>query len=354
VTWIRIGLALFATSLCVTVGSPDLSTGQAAAPAISESSIRGHMEFLASDALNGRASGSRDEWIAATYVGAQLREWGVEPLGDAGSYVQIAETRGGGHTWNAIGRLAGRDAAVTGQVILLTAHIDHLGVRGSGPDTIYNGADDDASGTTAVLALAEALAKGRRPRRTVIFAVFGSEETDGSGAGHFIDAPPVPLDRIVANLEFEMIGRPDPKLPPHTLWLTGYERSNLGPDLARHGARIVADPRPEQHFFERSDNIQFAERGVIAQAVSSFGLHHDYHQPSDDLAHVDFAHMTEAIRSLLEPVLWLANSTFTPEWRPGGRPGTPGTSGTSGTLGTSGTAEHDGSGSLFLRRREIR
>jgi Zn-dependent M28 family amino/carboxypeptidase len=210
-------------------------------------------------------------------------------------------------------------------VILLTAHLDHLGSRTSqsGPataDTIYNGADDDASGSIAVLELAEVLAAGKRPRRTIIFAWFGSEESGGAGASHFIDAPPVPLDTIVANLEFEMIGRADKAVPPHTLWLTGYERSNLGPALATRGAKIVADPHPEQNFFSRSDNIQLARRGVIAQTVSSFGLHTDYHRPSDEVKTIDFAHMTDSIRSMLSPVLWLANSSFHPEWLPGKKP----------------------------------
>jgi hypothetical protein len=417
------------------------------------------MEFLAGDALNGRASGSRDEWIAAAYVASQLRRWGVEPLGDDGGYVQdvriersetsspptlsvdgrrfthgkdIVISRLGGarlsgslqkysagvtvskgsalllpeggaqpsaadtaaaamilvaeteqartrrlaapprplviqhivdvparatialdkdsyatiaalpdgamlkleaeakpavvaHTWNALGRLTGRDRATARDVILLTAHLDHLGSRTaqSGPaaaDTIYNGADDDASGSIAVLELAEALAAGKRPRRTIIFAWFGSEESGGAGASHFIDAPPVPLDTMVANLEFEMIGRADKAVPPHTLWLTGYERTNLGPALAKRGAKIVADPHPDQNFFSRSDNIQLARRGVIAQTISSFGLHADYHRPSDEVKTIDFAHMTDSIRSMLSPVLWLANSGFRPEWLPGKKP----------------------------------
>jgi hypothetical protein len=295
---------------------------------ITETSIRAHMDFLAGDALNGRGSGTRDEWIAATYIASQLRLWGVEPLGDNGDFVQTVETpprpvgpnAAPGHTWNVLGRLAGKDRTRSRDVILLTAHLDHLGTRGTGPDTIYNGADDDASGTTAVLELAEALAKGSRSRRTVIFAWFGSEEAGGYGARYFVTHPPVPLTDIVANLEFEMIGRPDAKVPPYTLWLTGYERSNLGSELARRGAKIVADPHPEQNFFERSDNIQLAYQGVIAQTVSSFGLHEDYHRPSDDLSHIDFAHMTAAIRSMLRPVVWLANSTFRPEWKAGMTP----------------------------------
>ena len=421
--------------------------------------MRAHMEFLAGDALNGRASGSRDEWIAAAYIASQLRRWGIEPLGDDGGYVQdvrierselasdpvlsfatgrlthgkeivvsrlsgrrvsgplqryhagtpvskgavllIAEgapppaaadvaaasmvlaieteqarsrrlasprrpltiqqiagvpARAAvaldkesyaaiaalpdaapieltadakpavvGHTWNVLGRLPGRDRRRARDAILLTAHLDHLGSRmqpnaPAGADVIFNGADDDASGSVAVLELAEALASGKRPRRTVVFAWFGSEESGGAGASHFIDAPPIPLDTIVANLEFEMIGRADAAVAPHTLWLTGYERSDLGPALARRGARIVADPHPEQNFFSRSDNIQLARRGVIAQTVSSFGLHTDYHRPSDEVKTIDFAHMTDAIKSMLSPVLWLANSSFRPEWLAGQKP----------------------------------
>jgi Zn-dependent M28 family amino/carboxypeptidase len=228
-------------------------------------------------------------------------------------------------TWNAIGRIAGSDPAAASEVILLSAHLDHVGNReprggGDGADTIYNGADDDASGCVAVLALAQALAQGPRPKRTIVFAFFGSEEAGGFGSRYFADRPIVPLSQIIANLQFEMIGRPDAAVPAHTLWLTGYERSTLGPELARHGAKLVQDPHPSENFFTRSDNIQFARRGVIAHTVSSFGLHREYHQPSDELRHIDFAHMTEAIRSMLEPIRWLANSSFKPEWLPGGRP----------------------------------
>jgi Zn-dependent M28 family amino/carboxypeptidase len=242
----------------------------------------------------------------------------VRVEGQAKSPVQTSQT------WNAVGQLTGSDPALSKEVILLSAHIDHVGTgRGTpqpGRDSIYNGADDDASGSTAVLELAEALALGPRPKRTIVFAWFGSEEGGGTGSGYFVDKPVVPLDQIVANLQFEMIGRPDAKVPPHALWLTGYERSNLGPELAKRGARLVQDPHPDQSFFTRSDNIRFARRGVIAHTVSSFGLHKDYHQPSDEIGTIDFAHMTDAIRSMIQPVRWLANSTFRPEWKPGMKP----------------------------------
>jgi Peptidase family M28 len=439
-----------------------LSAAGCAAHTIKASSVRGHEEFLAGDAMNGRGSGTRDEWIAASYIASQLRRWDLAPLGDDGGFVQAVEiartqvtvppvltagtqrlTHGkeilvqglgalrvsgplvkfqrgttvpagsvvlmpdgpmspeifiatagaaavltmenvqlrarwevqaarpillpgrivalpaqtGGrspqtrialdkathaamtalatgtvvsleatgsevtsHTWNAVGQLKGSDASMAGEVILLTAHLDHLGGAGTGADKIFNGADDDASGSAAVLELAEELAKGKRPKRTLMFAWFGSEEAGGYGARYFVARPPVPLDHLIANLEFEMIGRADKAVAAHTLWLTGYERSNLGPELARRGARIVADPHPDQDFFERSDNITLARQGVVAQTVSSYGMHTDYHQPSDDLAHLDIAHMTESIQSMLKPVRWLANSRFKPVWLPGKRP----------------------------------
>jgi hypothetical protein len=430
----------------------------AAAAIITDRSIRAHLEFLASDALNGRGSGTRDEWLAATYVASQFREWSLEPMGDAGGFVQTIEigtaqatappvlaagdlklthgremlvatlaapkvagklwkyqagapvpdnamvllpsgertsltgavcllaletpeqraqwsTRGStmpsiparpvklmtapssrtsiiyldqssyaavkalsdgtavsltadvkvsttGSTWNAVGRLTGSDPTLAKDVIVLSAHLDHLGARPAvaGTDTIYNGADDDASGTVAVMLLAEAIAKGPRPKRTIVFAAFGSEERGGYGAGYFVDLPVVPLNEIVTDLQFEMLARPDPMVPPHTLWLTGYPLSNLGAELAQRGARLVADPHLSENFFMRSDNIRFARRGVVAHTVSSYNLHRDYHQPSDEVRLVDFAHMTEAIQSLLEPIRALANSTFKPAWAPNGCP----------------------------------
>jgi hypothetical protein len=421
------------------------------------------MTFLASDALNGRGSGTRDEWIAAAYLGSQLQRAGIEPLGDDGGFVQQVEidrsetiaapvmssgslrfthgkeiliqslsaarvsgplhklTAGGpvppgsfvlvpetppqdqsttgaaavltietaqararwdvssrrlpapparmrgvtapppprpttivldkaaysavaalgagtpitieadvkagqtSRTWNAVGRLQGSDPRGSPEVILLSAHLDHVGNRtprdgAPASDTIFNGADDDASGTVAVLELAQALALGPRPKRTIVFAFFGSEESGGYGSQFFADRPVVPLTQIVANLQFEMIGRPDAAVPAQTLWLTGYERSNLGPELANQGAKLVQDPHPEQSFFTRSDNIRFARRGVVAHTVSSFGLHKEYHQVSDEIRHIDFGHMTTAIRSMLEPIRWLANSEFKPEWLPGKKP----------------------------------
>lgn len=304
-----------------------------------ERNVRAELNFLASDALQGRGSASGYERIAAEYIGSQFFQFGLEPAGDAdssgrksfvqrvplnaaGTRVEVGEateTAEAGATWNAVGVLRGSEPS--GEAIILSAHLDHLGVgRPVNGDAIYNGADDDASGCVAVLELARALSTGPKPRRTIYFVCFGSEEKGGFGANYFIEHSPVPLERIAANLEFEMIGRADEKVPKDTLWLTGYDRSNLGQELARQGARLVADPHPEQNFFQRSDNYTLALRGVVAHTVSSFGLHADYHRPSDDVSKIDFQQMTRSISSLIGPVRWLASSTFRPEWKPGRSP----------------------------------
>lgn len=282
--------------------------------------IQAHEDFLASDALQGRGSGTPYEKIAAVYIASELEAYGVEPAAAGGGFLETAPSPRG-DTTSVVGLLRGTDASAP--VLLLTAHLDHLGVLPQRPyngDDIYNGADDDASGCTAVLELARALAAGPRPRRSVYFAFFGSEEDGGWGARYFVAHPPVPLAHIFANLEFEMIGWPDARVPPHTLWLTGWNRSNLGPELAKEGAHLVADPHPGQKFFCRSDNYTLALAGVVAQTVSSYGMQPMYHRPDDDLAHIDIDLMTSAIGSMIAPVRHLLDSTFVPAWNPGGQP----------------------------------
>jgi len=332
---LKLRLLTAVVALCaVSAGfSPSiLAQGAKQKTTVTEQSVRKYMQALAGDEMRGRASASADELEAAKYIAAQLKALKIEPAGDDGGYLQTVKftrrRRGAPDapgtesvTTNVIGIIRGRDATLAKETILLSAHFDHLGVgKEVNGDKIYNGADDDASGVTAVLELAEALGSGPRPKRTVVFVLFGSEEIGGYGARYFQEHPPVPFESFVANLEFEMIGRPDSAVAAKTLWLTGYERSDLGAQLAAHGARLVADPHPEQHFFQRSDNYVLARKGIIAHTVSSYGLHTDYHQPSDDVAHVDFAHMTEAIASMVEPIKWLVNTDFKPQWKEGGRP----------------------------------
>jgi aminopeptidase YwaD len=223
-------------------------------------------------------------------------------------------------TWNAIGKISGSEPS--SGVIVLSSHLDHLGLRDGevGPDKIFNGADDDASGTVAVLELARLLAEEKRPKRTAYFIAYGSEEAGGMGSNHFANNMPFPKESLIANLQFEMIGRPDPNVKVEELWLTGFERSNLGPELAKRGAKLVRDPHPTQNFFQRSDNYTLARQGIIAHTVSSFGLHKDYHRPSDEVRTIDFVHMTRAIEGMVKPIEWLLNSDFRPSWNEGMKP----------------------------------
>jgi aminopeptidase YwaD len=239
--------------------------------------------------------------------------------GLVGAQVRLAAPRGEPvlqTTYNVVGVRHGSAADADKRVILLTAHYDHLGVRDG---VTYHGANDDASGSAAVVEFARMIAKGPAPKTTAYFAMFGCEETGGQGAQAFLAHPPLPLTSIAANLEFEMIGNDDPK-NPGSLMLTGWERSNLGPTLKAHGALIGPDPFPEQNFFERSDNYQLALKGVVAQTVSAWAVTTTYHKPTDDLAHIDFGMMDRTIGSLADPIRWLLNSNFRPEWNPGQKP----------------------------------
>jgi len=321
---------LLSVSLCVILccgPAPAQTNNQ-----IREENIRAELGFLASDAMQGRGSGTNYERIAAEYIGSQFRQFGLEPAGDTDSagnksFVQrvpldsTTEASDARATWNAVGVLKGSDAGAAAQVIMLSAHLDHLGVNEAlTGDKIFNGADDDASGCVAVLEMARVLGSGKRPKRTIYFVCFGSEERGGFGSQYFIAHPPVPLEQVVADITFEMLGRPDAKVAPGTLWLTGFDRSTLGPELAKQGASVVADPHPEQHFFQRSDNYPLALRGVIAHTISSFGLHTDYHRASDEVGKIDFPFMTRALNSLVKPIQWFANSDFRPAWLPGQAP----------------------------------
>ena len=220
-------------------------------------------------------------------------------------------------THNAIGYLPGSDPKAG--TLLFTAHLDHLGVKRNG--TVMHGANDDASGTVAVLELARALASGQQPKRSILFVCYGAEELGMLGAQYFSEHPPVPLNQIIANLEFEMIGAQDPKLPEKTLMMTGFDRSDFGEALRRQGFRVTADPYPEKQFFQRSDNYQLALTGIVAHTVSGWAVTPTYHDASDDLAHIDLPFMTAVIQSLIEPARWLANTGFVPRWKEGGKPG---------------------------------
>lgn len=218
-------------------------------------------------------------------------------------------------TRNVIGYRPGRDPSAP--VVLLSAHIDHLGQRADG--TIMPGANDDASGVAAIIELANILGARKPPRRGLLFVGYGSEEIGTLGAQAFAERPPIPLTKIVAHLGFELIGQLDKSLPPGSLMMTGYDRSSLGKLMRSWGAPIAADPHPEMHLFERSDNYALAVHGVVAHTLAGW-TGPTYHQPTDTVDTLDLVNMTQVIKAMAHPIFSLAESSESPAWEVGGKP----------------------------------
>jgi hypothetical protein len=207
------------------------------------------------------------------------------------------------------------------EYVVVSAHYDHVGIgQAVAGDTIYNGADDNATGTTAVLLLAEALAK-EPLARSVLFVCFTGEERGLLGSKAFCERPPVPLERIVANLNLEMLGRPEPGAEGKA-WITGHDLSDFAaiaePALARAGVGVIPFAM-HSRLFQASDNWSFAQRGVVAHSVSAGSLHEDYHRPGDEVDKLDVAHMTRIVRGLRELVVELANRDQPPAWNEAGK-----------------------------------
>ena len=171
-----------------------------------------------------------------------------------------------------------------------------------------------------MIEIARAITAGPKPKRTLIFIATTGEESGLVGTNWYIAHPVRPLSQMIANLEIEMIDRPDSLAGgAGKAWLTGFERSTMGDTLAAHGVPIVKDPRPEQNFFGRSDNIAFARMGIPAHTLSTFDLHADYHHADDEVGLANFKHMAGVINAGVTAVQ-LLSSGFKPQWYPGCQP----------------------------------
>lgn len=217
---------------------------------------------------------------------------------------------------NVVAILPGQDKAKAKEIVLYSAHYDHLGAKPTGEgDIIYNGADDDASGTAAVINLAEYFAKQANNSRTLMFSAFTAEEIGGFGSRHF--SAQLNPDDVVAMINIEMIGKPS-KFGQGTLWMTGMERSNLGQllnqQLKAHNTEIYRDPYPQQGLFYRSDNATLARLGVPAHSFSSTQLDRDkhYHQVSDDISSLNLPSMHQVINHLAIATQGLVTGIDTP------------------------------------------
>lgn len=215
---------------------------------------------------------------------------------------------------NVIGILPGKSKA--NEIVLYSSHYDHLGINPEGKgDQIFNGADDDASGTSAVMNLAQYFAKKNNNERTLMFTAFTAEELGGFGSRYFSEQ--LDPEQIMAMINIEMIGKPS-KFGAGTTWMTGMERSNLATllneSLAEKNTQIYADPYPKQRLFYRSDNATLARLGVPAHSFSSTQLDKDqhYHKVTDDINSLDLDSMYKVIETLAIATQGLADGTLTP------------------------------------------
>lgn len=325
------------------LASPQLACSQSPPPppppargeeAITEEIIRRHVHVIADDSMLGRNTPSRGLDLTANYVAAQFKRLGLQPGGDSGSYIQryplgrfpTARERtspgpGGFDSLsapNSVGILPGTDPVLRDEYIVVSAHMDHVGVNSASvKDSIWNGADDDASGTAGVLALAEAFAHAPT-RRSIIFLTVSGEEHGLWGSAWFTSNPPVPINRIVANFNLDMIGRNW----KDSIVVIGMEHSDLGATLAKvnaaHpelGMTAMRDPWPEENFFGRSDHYNFARRGIPALFFFN-GVHADYHQPSDSPDKIDAEKESRVVRLIFHVTAAVANAPSRPRWNP--------------------------------------
>ncbi len=226
---------------------------------------------------------------------------------------------------NVLAQIPGRDPELRNEYIVLSAHFDHVGVgEPMDGDSIYNGADDNASGTTALLEVARALRslpEGEGPRRTVVFAHVSGEEKGLLGSEWFVDNPTIPIENVVANINADMVGGDS---HPDTVVVLGKEYSSLGPLVDEVNGRLpelnlttAPDLWPEQRLFYRSDQYNFM-RKEIPSLFFFTGLHECYHRPCDTIDFVSSDKVTRISRLITHAVMEIANRDERPEWTPEG------------------------------------
>jgi Zn-dependent M28 family amino/carboxypeptidase len=325
-----------------------IAAGGAAAqvqPKVTANDLRADVSFLASDALEGRGTPSKGLDIAAEYIASEFRRAGLEPAGDDG-YFQTADFNSAlllvppgtsvrnssariptvpqqpVKLRNVIGVLRGSDPALKDTYLVLTAHYDHLGVRGTGEgDHIYNGANDDASGTSSVIEIAKTLAAlPQRPRRSIVFMTLFGEELGELGSRYYCQHPVFPLAKTVADINLEQLGRTDDTEGPRLLQfnLTGFDYTDIATFLGKAGEetgiRAVKHLENSDSFFGRSDNAAFADAGVPSTTLSVSYIFPDYHRPGDEWSKLDYDNMAKVDDAVALGVFRIADSVEAPQW----------------------------------------
>jgi hypothetical protein len=319
---------------------------RALADRVSEARLRTDLTYLASDELAGRATPSPGQETAARYIAAAFQHAGLEPAGDEDYFqdsswkITTVERRGRTSRRpvpadqapevegplvtlrNVVGLLRGSDPVLRDEYVIVCAHYDHLGIRsGAAPDSIYNGADDNGSGTVTVMEMARALAmSGDRPRRSILFITWFGEEIGLLGSSWYAAHPVVPLAKTVGVVNLEMTGRTDGDGGDQTnrVSFTGFDFSDLPalfvPVGEAMGIEVFKHEQNSDRYFFASDNIALARTGVVAHTICGLFEYPDYHQLGDEVSKIDFADLTRTARLLTVGMRRLADRDQPPAW----------------------------------------
>ncbi|HEX8198976.1 MAG TPA: M28 family peptidase [Isosphaeraceae bacterium] len=288
---------------------------RAEAPEPDPAALRGHVQTLASPAFAGRGGGMPGGLKAAEYVADALRRSGLEPLFDGRYTQEIVDGATGAVLGRNVGaRLPGTDPALRDQWVIVSAHFDHLGVRGG---VLYPGADDDASGVAMLLETARCLAEDpHRPRRGVMFVGFDLEENALWGSRYFAAHPPVPLDRVALFVTADMIGRSLGGVCDRHVFVMGTEHApGLRPWIERAApdAALTLGLIGTDLVGTRSDYGPFRARR-IPYLFFSTGENPCYHTPEDVPETLDYPKLHAISRLILGVVRRAAGADVVPPW----------------------------------------
>ena len=269
---------------------------------ISEERLKTLVSTLASDDMKGRKVGSEGNQKAAEYIAQQFKNNKLDYcVGD--SYL-VPFAYKNQTVYNVCGLVKGK----SGNYIGVGGHFDHIGEsKKDGEDKIYNGADDNASGTSLVIALSDYF-KDKKLQDGVVFMAFNAEEVGLVGSKELVNNPsfnPI-LSKMKMLLNFEMLGT-DSAFGPNAVYMTGDDKSNLDEELNRlskDGLKIVGDPYLSQQLFYRSDNVNFVKRDVVAHSISTVNMENQkhYHQLNDDIDVINFPNLTKLTNSFAKTI----------------------------------------------------
>lgn len=280
-------------------------------PKASASQILIDVSYLASDELEGRDTGSEGILAAAKYLQNRLHEIGVQPY--KGDFFDDFDAQGK-KGFNIVGMLPGTDGVLKNEVVVIGAHYDHIGImKAVAGDSIANGANDNATGTASVLAIAESLKKIDFNRRTVVFALFSAEEKGLIGSKHLAKRMKADKENVVAMINFEMTGTPM-EGRDYIAYLTGYDKSNMGAVFNQaNEERVVTgklDAAASMNLFMRSDNYPFyTEFQIPAQTFCTFDFTNfdHYHKVGDEISEVNAPHMAAVIDAIMPGIMKVVN-----------------------------------------------